>query len=265
MIVNQWARNASRDLIQEFPAPRNLQVLLANTVYFEGDWVEPFAKAYTRIGDFKPTEDANHYIRIPFLLGKQDVPYYESDLFKMVRLSYVVKNNNSQDVAMFVVLPKTKEISLTTVVGNLTFESFRTIVKEKMLEWTVNIKIPKLTANRKLNLKQVLDSYFLKDRNNRRWTRDVQTKQRQMPLDDYHLSAASSQHDFILTDFVQETVLEVNEKGTRAASISGGYINYDSLSKSFRCDRPYLMIIYDAKHDIVLFWSAIHKPVAPKL
>lgn len=259
-IINKWARNATRDLIREFPVPDKFTVLLANTVFFEGDWVEPFSSQYTRKGIFKPSTDSStHLHNVMYLMGqKEDSSYYEDDHMQMLKLPYNIKDRSKADVAMFVLLPK-KNKKLTDLINRVSFTIFRDIVRNKMTSHTVNVKMPKVTLQHRINVKEMLES--LKEKRSRRWKRSIDRDEiNESPVEDFFLSGASSNPNFVLTEFVQNTVLEINEKGTRAAALTGGTINYDGLKKNFRCDRPYLTIIYDNQQEVVLFWATVYKP-----
>lgn len=250
--VNEWARNATRGLITSFPVPDNFKVLLANTIYFEGDWLEPFASEFTRKGIFKPTAEPMHQMNVTYLLGQlEELPYYEDDQLQMIRLAYVTKDRAQGDVSMFVLLPKAGK-NLAEVINRVSFAKFQDLIKNKMTKETVNVKLPKVRLQHKINVKEAMEKY--QDRKSRRWMRDTMAQN--------NSSAAAPLHkvDLVLTDLIQESVLEVNEKGTRATALTGGIISYDGFKKNFRCDRPYLMVIYDSRHDVVLFWAAVYKP-----
>lgn len=197
---------------------------------------------------------------VTYMLSQlEDVPYYEDDSIQMIQLQYESMGNSSVEMSMFVLLPK-RHKSLEEVINSVSYQDFKDIKSSKMENRTVNVKLPKVSLRHRLNVKEVVET--LQEQKRRRWTRTVTPTNNpiMMATDDFHLSGASSSPKFILTDFVQETVLEVNEKGTRAASITGGTINYDGSKKIFRADRPYVMIVYDNKNDIVLFWAAIYRP-----
>lgn len=214
--------------------------------------MDPFSHEYTRKSVFKPNpKDNSTFIKdVQYLQGqKEDLPYYEDSLLQMVKLAYVTKN--SSDVAMYVLVPK-KDRLLREVINGVSFTNFRDIVEKKMELYTVNVKIPKVTLQHKIDVKKVMDSY--QDKMERRWERDVTDKEA------VNGTKVDDVDDFVLTDFFHNTVLEVNEKGTKAAALTAGTINYDSLKKNFRCDRPYLMIIYDNVNHVVLFWAAIYDP-----
>lgn len=228
-------------------------MLLANTVYFQGDWLEPFSSQYTRKGVFRPTADANTFLHnVQYLQGQmEELPYYEDDHMQMIRLSYVVKDPSKSDVAMFVLLPQRGKL-LEDQVHLLNFTTFGGIIKNRMVKHTVNVKLPKVTLQHRINVKKVMEEF--EEQKGRRWMRSAADTLSSSPR------GSMGQPKSLLTEFIQDTVLEVNEKGTRAASLTGGTINYDGLKKTFRCDRPYLMVIYDCAQDTVLFWAAIYSP-----
>lgn len=238
-------------------------MLLANTVYFEGDWVQPFPSEYTRRGVFKPTGNDRDNLNVSYLMSQmEDIPYFEDDLLQMIELSYVGAGagNNSKDISMFVLLPK-RDKTLQEVVQAVSFGGFQEARKHKMKLHTVNVKMPKVSLlSHRINIKEVMERAWAQ--NSRRWKTELSNRTTEEPQNniDFQLGRVSSDPAFVLSDFIQDTVLEVNEKGTRVASISGGIINYDGSKKVFRCDKPYLMMVHDNRNEVVLFWAAIYKP-----
>lgn len=252
----------THDLITDFPVPDHFKAFLANTIYFEGDWVEPFSYQLTRKGIFKPSPNANHHLQnVSYLQGQlEDLPYYEDDKMKVIRMSYRIKDLSQKDVSMFVLLPKADH-KLRELINRVTFNTFQDLGRNKMTNETVNVKIPKIKLHHRINVKEVLT--FCQDQKSRRWMRSTtlnNTSNNSYQGQNMQRAAFPPNQDSMLTEFIQETVLEVNEKGTRAAAITAGIINYDGLKKSFPCDRPYLMVIYDSRHEVVLFWAAVYKP-----
>lgn len=245
-------------MIREFPAPETFDVLLANAVSFQGDWAQPFPSEYTRKGVFQssPEEKQN----ATFLLGQlEEIPYYEDDHMKMVRLPYKSsEKNKTQDIGMFVLLPhKTK--SLREVIERMSFNVFREVAKNQMRKHTVNVKLPKVSLRHRVDVKKVMERFGEEDETDRRWAKR-DTKAANSTKSKVEDEKPAYYESFELAEFAQETVLEVNEKGTRAAALTGGTINYDGFKKNFRCDHPYLMLIYDNHNEVLLFWAVVTRP-----
>lgn len=179
---------------------------------------------------------------------------------KVIRMSYRIKDLSHKDVSMIVVLPK-DDHDLRDIINRVTFTTFQDLVRNKMTNETVNVKIPKVKLQHRINIKEVLES--CQEQKSRRWMRSTtgnNTSNHSYQIQKMQRAAFAPNQDSMLTEFIQETVLEVNEKGTRAAAITAGIIDYDGLKKNFPCDRPYLMVIYDSIHEVVLFWAAVYKP-----
>lgn len=230
--------------------------MIANAICFEGDWEYPFSDEFTKVAPFWASPTRN--VSATYMRGQEEVPYYENiDLkYKMIRLPYVIRDAEKKNVSMYIISPSGH--NLKEIMMNLSFSELKAIIKERMEEYPVNIQLPKVEIRESVKVKQLLDSLMLEEKTKRIWTREV--KRTPSPVLHYELTAASLNKDFVLTDFVQETALNVFEKGTSAASVTASYINYSGQAKMFKVEQPYLMLIYDDKNDLVLFYGAIFNP-----
>lgn len=65
---------------------------------------------------------------------------------------------------------------------------------------------------------------------------------------------------YTLNNIYQQMTLSVNEKGTEAAAISAGIVDYIMDSVVFRVDRPFLFFIRHEQTKATLFWGTIVDP-----
>jgi serine protease inhibitor len=71
----------------------NSRLVGVNTVYFKGQWLEPFGTEFTREADFKVTQEET--IRVLMMTGDTDVGYVENAALgcKMIAIPYKVSKN----------------------------------------------------------------------------------------------------------------------------------------------------------------------------
>lgn len=207
---------------------------------FNGDWEEPFATDFTRTGLFynTPTDSVN----VTYVMGQVDAKYGENNELnvKVVRLPYVTTNN--RNVAMYVILPKSH--NLQSVLSKLTPTTFNNLI-QNLRDSDVDVKMPKLNMNHKISIRSYLERH-----NSNSTSKGL----------NFTLTEAIDNDRFFLTDVVQETVLKISEKGTTAASVSGGVINYSNFSKSFLVTQPYIFVIRDDDQNVILYWGTIYNP-----
>ena len=94
-MINEWVANQTNNKINKVvdQLPASTHLVGVNTVYFKGQWMEPFGTEFTREADFKVTQEET--IRVLMMTGDTDVGYVENtDLgCKMVAIPYKVSKN----------------------------------------------------------------------------------------------------------------------------------------------------------------------------
>ena len=99
--INEWASTETHgkiDKIVNYPMDPALVMLLANAVYFHGNWQNAFDSDYTTPGPFYLSGGGQE--TVPMMQETTNFDYYATDNFQAVRLPYQGSN-----VAMYVFLP----------------------------------------------------------------------------------------------------------------------------------------------------------------
>jgi serine protease inhibitor len=95
-MINDWLASQTNNKINKVVDDRlnpSSHLVGVNTVYFKGQWMEPFFTGFTHEADFKVTQEET--IRVLMMTGNLDVGYVENaDLgCKMISIPYKVSKN----------------------------------------------------------------------------------------------------------------------------------------------------------------------------
>lgn len=194
-IVNDWVKNKSHNLLDDFKIPSNTRAIFLNLIFFNGTWVEPFATEYTVEMPFNLNEQKQ--MKATYMSGQQDIFYVEdkTDLkLKMIRLPYKSDNASNGTVAMYVILPNDHNVK--KIVENLNFDKFESLVG-KMRDDTVDIRMPKLDLHTNIDIKEHLEYENVKQ------NFSVQ----------YRINTEKKNEKLVLTNIFQEVRLQVFETG----------------------------------------------------
>ncbi|XP_063704077.1 serine protease inhibitor-like [Culicoides brevitarsis] len=240
--VDAWVSQSTNKLIQQLPLPQNAEMLLANTIYFEAEWLDPLDARMTANLPFNVSP--NKTVNVDYMRFSEDLFFAEDTYYlkcKVIAKPYKTHNSSDESrVNMYFILPdEGNDIeNLISLISNLNFNQMLQFGDYKK----VTYQIPKVSLKSKFKFKPFLSEFYGKELNY-----EVQG----LTLGDKKLN---------IDDISQETVLEVDEKGTRAASVSSATIDYNSADKTFKIDRPYIMLLRDEDTKFVLFWATIRDP-----
>ena len=240
--VNTWITNATNGLITSFadkPASyySELTALLLNAVYFKGQWSQKFDPTQTAAAPFTLSDGSQTTAQLMHQSGSYS--YIQGANFQMARLPY-----GQGHMSLWVVLPNAG-VSLTQLVPGLTMDQLNTAISQSRSK-TGNIALPKFTINFSASLVAPLQalgmgSAFCPDGN-------------------FSGLAVGT----CLSDAMQQTVIEVDETGTTAASVTGVGPTLTSVHQPFNliCDHPFLYAIRDDDTSLLLFIGALANPAA---
>jgi serpin B len=249
--INRWAEDQTRgrikDLIREGMITKLHRMVLANAIYFKGEWSKKF--------------DPQRTIPLPFTLAdgtKTPVPMmrreggfrwyaaavpagrWEPEL-QVAELPY-----KGGELSLVVLLPGTHD-GLPALEAKLSADALAGWLAQARDAGETEISLPKFRLE--------TDAVMLVK-----------------PLQKLGMTAAfdPSAADFtgmhtspeqLFVDFVvQKAFVDVNEEGTEAAAATAVGVRATSARRDFRADRPFLFLIRDAKHGTILFMGRVHKP-----
>lgn len=231
-LINTWTKEETRGMIDKVIIPLNVlpgHEIIANALYFKGQWKYKFEKKNTARHTFTDEEGKKTQVDMMSMDHGQlsEIPYFENNIFQAVSLPY---GNGAFEMTVY--LPKSG-YSLEDAADYLADKG-----KPKENGISVReISLPRFSIKgNTVNLTGILSKMgceYLTELN------------------------GDSQENFLLVgrDIFQVSAIEVNESGTEAATVT--IIGYTTgVSQDFCADHPFLYIISETSTGAVLFTGA---------
>lgn len=244
--INDWVSEQTRHKIEDLMPPgsvtKQTDLVLANAIYFKGEWLEAFEKSATKDEEFKPEGEAP--VNRPFLHRKAHYAYAEDQDFQAVRLPY-----KGGQLAMTIFLPKG---SLAAHAKKLTADHLAALTA-KLAREEVQLSFPKFRLEHEERLEGVLPKMGM--------------KLAFTPSADFSgMRPLKPDERLFISVVAHKAFVEVDEKGTEAAAATGvGMLKTAALilprpPKVFRADRPFLFVIEHLPSKALLFLGRVSKP-----
>ncbi len=284
--INHWIANRTEqrivDMISQGGVSAVTRLVLANAVYFRGEWQEPFDADNTKDADFQRADGQKLVMRLMRDQWREDVPYAaftgtgdyfdtpkqvpadgavlaatypDRDGFQAIELPY--KGGN---LAMVVLLPRAHD-GLGKLEQMLTADRL-TGWLGKLARRDVDTALPRFQQRGQSNLGQALQAMGMA-----RAFVDPTTGSGAQ-FEGMNGAEDPMQKLYIAAVFHQAFV-EVTEKGTEAAAATVLTLDPGSAAPRiemvpfrpvFRADRPFLFLIRDCKSGAILFLGRVCAP-----
>lgn len=242
--INDWVSNATNHKIEKMvDAPLNpdLVTYLLNAIYFKGDWLYAFDEEMTRKEDFYLKDGTTK--EVPMMSMTEELLYMENELFQAVGLPY-----DGETMRMNVWVPK-ENVPMEDFYQTFTLDSW-TGWQDAFEKREGTVILPKFTMDYETNLNDVLQQLGMK----RAFEKEAEFSK--LIEEDVPVWISSVK---------QKTFIEVNEKGTEAAAVTGVEMVTESApaDKPFfiQANRPFFLTITDVETGIILFMGGIGNPV----
>ena len=249
-IINSWASEKTHGRITRIADglidPVYGRMILANAVYFNGKWSDPFDSRHTDDRPFNLQNGAKK--DIPMMSLSKRFTYQEVPGYQAVRLPY-----KGENLAMYVLLPAknwTPEKLLTVMDG----DSWRQTIKPGFIEQNGDLILPKFKLEYGVQLVQPLQKLGMRTA---------------FAMEKADFSEISSEPLFHISAVLQKTFVEVKEEGTEAAAVTvvaaaAGCVRSGPPPKRFQMivDRPFLLLIEDNQTGTILFMGLIYDPAS---
>ena len=235
--IDAWVSENTEGLIDEIAGDLGLPdaaavLVLLNATYFHGTWELPFDPEDTKPREFAT---AGGPVRTPFLTHHDEhFGYSEDPRRQLLRLPYGTKGRFVMDLY----LPKSG-VSMDQVIAEIPDDSAPPTPKLEV------VAIPKLKLEWKRELTPALGA--------------LGVRQVWMPGSLRRMSPSDAT---ALSTVVHKTYIEVDEKGTKAAAVTGGLVMTSKTfgAPSFIADRPYAFAIRDTRTGVVMFSGVVNDP-----
>jgi serpin B len=253
--INNWiAENTNgriKDLLPRPSITSMTRLVLANAIYFKGDWVYAFDKNATRDRDFRippaPTEDAPiSKVQIPMMAmtGKM-LRYADLDGLDMVEMPY-----KGGDLSMLILLPDDIN-GLPKLEAELSSDALAKWRSELKRE-RVSVAMPKWQATLKYELIAPMQELGMEDAFS-------------MSAADFSGMTDSAEGEgLFITGIFHKAFIKVDETGSEAAAATAVVVGTKSAvidrAIPFVADRPFVYMIVDNDSGAVLFLGRMADP-----
>ncbi|KAM9708196.1 protein Z-dependent protease inhibitor [Menidia menidia] len=232
--IKQKTRNKVTDVISSLD--EGTQLLLVNTIFFQGDWQMPFDPDFTRDAPFHLNN--YHIVEVP-MMSKEDKFYTMEDLrlgAKVLKLPY------KEGVSMLILLPN-KGMDYTTIDDQISAERFQIWIKG-LRKIKLEVNMPKFKLERAYSLHNLLPDMGMTS----------------LFTTSAILSRLSSGSGLKVSEVLHKAVIEVDETGTTAAAATTIGIMPYSLPRMFIINRPFFFFIYHEDTNSLLFMGRVIDP-----
>lgn len=231
--VARSTRKKVTDLLPAGSVTGDTRVVLANAVYFKGDWANKFKKEKTRPGTF--TGPAGK-VTVPFMVQTAELGKLELESSDVLELPYA-----GGELSMLIAVPLADK-TLANVEQELIGGKLTGLPELPKIK--VEVQLPKFKLTSSLQLPSTLRSMGMDEAFG--------------PTADF--SGIDGTKDLYLSGVFHKAFVDVNEEGTEAAASTGAVIKARSKPPVFRADQPFVFVIRDRKTGTVLFLGRVMDP-----
>jgi serpin B len=237
--INDWAKEQTNGKIDKvIDDTRDLVMLLANAIYFKGDWRDQFDKSKTRPAPF--TTLANGEVQVPTMERNGPLLHGSLENAAVFELPY-----GGNAFAMTILLPN-EGVDVNDFVASLSPVRWQQATAH-LVERENVIHLPKFTLAWKDTLNAPLQRL------------GMQSAFVEGQADFTNLSQARGRDLFV--SFVrQDAFVDVNEEGTEAAAVTTVGIVETSAPLPAKIDRPFVFAIRERLSGTILFVGKIVDP-----
>ncbi|XP_049620982.1 serpin B6-like [Suncus etruscus] len=244
--INSWVAQKTEGKITELLKPGTVNsetaLVLANAIYFKGNWERQFKEENTEESPFKISKNVSKPVQMMRQSATLKMTYIKEIFTQILMLPYVDKKLN-----MIIMLPD-EDRDLKTLESKLTYEKFKKWTRMDMMnEEDVEVLLPRFKLKEEYDLEVVLRELGM-------------TLAFDQAAAD--LSGMSSKQDLCLSKVVYKALVEVNEEGTEAAAASEAreMVRCDTILPEFCANHPFLFFIQDSQTQSILFCGRFSSP-----
>jgi serine protease inhibitor len=239
--VNGWVATQTNGLITSIlPSGdyRQAAAVIANAIYFKGQWTTPFEASQTASGSFTLTDGSQKPVAMMHCTGSY--PYLEGPGFQAIRLPY-----GQGRLSMLILLPDSGT-SLQAFIAGLTADSVR--------QWTGQMQ------NQFLSLSMPrFATAFAADLSGDLSALGMSIAFSCLPPDRADFSGLAA--GVCLTSVEHRAVVEVDETGTTATAATGVIVGITAApGLRMTLDRPFFYAVRDDESGLLLFIGALLDP-----
>jgi serpin B len=245
LMINTWVEQETRGKIKNLLPEGSINALtamvVANAIYFKGNWKLKFNVEATSNAEFHIS--AQQTVTIPMMRQKfQKIRYSgRKDLgCQVIELPYV-----GDELGMVILLPDTID-GLVELEKKITPRILKDVM-DKMVYNEITVHIPKFRLESSYKLKEILSALSMPDL-----------------FDERKADLSGIGQNLHVSNVFHKAFVDVNEEGTEAAAATGAVIALKSmlLETKFEANHPFMFMIWDHKLDVPLFIGRLVNPSA---
>jgi len=252
-IVNDWVDNSTNGLIDSIVDPTKplfpSDVLLAiNSIYLKASWVEQFEERNTNLDTFYASPSRSTKVADAHFM--HTVEYFDYSHDALVGYQVLKLRLQQSKMSMMFVLPLTDKAGAVTSTDLINADRLGRLESTK-----IALALPKFKFESKYedNLKSALIALGVK-----------------APFTESTNSLCGLLQDYdcgklIISQVIQQTVLDVNEKGLEAAAVTAVGVSMTSMPPPddpilMVLDHPFQFFIYDSSEELMFFEGRLGDP-----
>ncbi|MCL4876696.1 MAG: serpin family protein [Anaerolineae bacterium] len=245
--VNQWVADQTEDRIQNI-VPENAfnaltRLVLANAIYFNASWFEPFDEADTQDDVFYLLDGST--VTVPMMTQEEGYRYFAGEGYQVAEIPYF-----GGDMAMLIFLPDSGNFEAFE--AQFSQETFNTAVAGLVYGSDVRLTLPRFETEFSLSLADILIEMGMPaafDPNSA----------------DFSGMADLIDERLFISDVLHKAFIKVDESGTEAAAatvviMETAMMPMPEEAIDFRVDRPFVYVIYDNLTGSILFMGRVLNP-----
>jgi serine protease inhibitor len=242
--INAWVEEQTRHKIRELIPPGVLtdltRLVLANAIYFKGNWTSRFEAHATHDAPFWVTP--SRQVGAQMMAQRDEFGYATFDRLQVLELPYV-----GDDLSMIVLLPAEQD-GLAQLEDALTVENLDTWTAD-LREHEVEVLLPRFEVTFEVRLDATLCSLGMAD---------AFSKQAA------DFSGMDGTRLLYIAAVLHKAFAVVNEEGTEAAAATAVMMKVRGMPQpapEFRVDHPFLFLIREKRTGSVLFLGRVVNPL----
>lgn len=241
LMINAWVEDKTESKIKDLIAPGVLdsltRLVLANAIYFYGDWINKFDPNLTSEAPFYGTAGES---AVQMMGQRNAFRYTERDGLQVIDLPYT-----GDGISMQVLLPAEPD-GLAALEGSLTSGSLAAWTAG-LAETEVDLFLPKFELSCAFRLDDALKSLGMEDAFSHQ----------------ADFSGINGFQDLFISAALHKAFISVNEEGTEAAAASTVVMTMKSVpfpAVIFRADHPFIFLIRERSTGSILFLGRFTDP-----
>ncbi|XP_034431621.1 protein Z-dependent protease inhibitor isoform X1 [Hippoglossus hippoglossus] len=236
--INEYVKKKTEDKVTEIISSLDAQtqLMLINTIFFQGAWELPFNPNFTQSNPFYI--DNYNVVQVPTMY-KEDRFYMTDDVTlgaKVLKLPY------KEGVSMLILLPN-KGIDYTVIDDQISARKFLMWVR-KLQKTKLEVKMPKFKMEQSYSLHHILPDMGMPS----------------IFSNSANLTRLSKGGAIKVSEVLHKAVIDVDETGTTAATVTAIGITPYSLPPTFTINRPFFFFIYHEDTNTLLFMGRVTDP-----